>query len=217
MILQFPPYDQLVQSLPNIAIKILLFVAILAITWLAGRLLGTLVGRLIARGGGDSVLRQTVVGRSLQKSGYTSSSLTGILTRWITYLVGFLFALESLSVPFITDSVSAFLSYLPNLIGGIIILLVGIILSDWMGELVKRSFTPEISQLLYMNLVGDGIKVILYFVTITIALKQLGVDVTILYIVAQALAWGTALSVGVAAGIAVGWALKDRIKNWIPK
>jgi small-conductance mechanosensitive channel len=217
LILQFSPYDQLTQSLATIAIKILFFIAILAVTWLAGRLLGTLAGRLTARGGGDSVLRQTVVGRSLLKSGYTSSSLTGLLTRWITYLVGFLFALESLSVPFITDSVSAFLSYLPNLIGGIIILLVGIILSDWMGELAKRSFSPEISQLLYMNLVGDGVKVILYFVTITIALKQLGVDVTILYIVAQALAWGIALSVGVAAGIAVGWALKDRIKNWIPK
>ena len=115
------------------------------------------------------------------------------------------------------NSVSAFLSNLPNLIGGIIILMVGIVLSDWMGELVKRSFSPEISQVPYMNLVGDGIKVILYFITITIALKQLGIDVTILYIVAQALAWGIALSLGVAAGIAVGWAIEDGIKDWLPK
>ena len=216
MILQSLPYDQLVQNLVTIGYDILVFAAILAITWGVGRLLGAVAGRLTARGG-DSVLRHTVVGRSLLKSGYPTSSLTGLLTRWITYLVGFLFALESLSVPSVTDSVSAFLSYSPNLIGGIVILIVGIILSDWMGELVKRSFSPEISQVLYMNLAGDGIKVILYFVTITIALKQLGVDVTILYIVAQALAWGIALSVGVAAGIAVGWALKDRIKNWLPK
>jgi small-conductance mechanosensitive channel len=182
--------------------------------WVVGRLLGTLVGRLIARAGGDSLLKQTVIGRALMRADYASYRLGNSVTKWLIYFSAFLYALYSLGLPVLTMSVVSFLDYLPVIIGAGIILIVGMILSDWLGEFVKKSSSPETRELLYLNFVGDTIKVVLYFVTITLALNHLGVDVTILYIFAEAFAWGIAIAVGIAAGIVAGWFLKDRIKEW---
>lgn len=214
-LLEVPSSGQLGQSLITLGYKALLFALILIVAWGVGRLAGMLSGGLVSRGGGDSILRQTVVGRALLKSGYTAYSFSDLLTRWIIYIVGFLVALDSLNVLVVSDSVSSFLAYLPTLVSAIVIFVVGVIISDLFGELVKKSASPELNQALYLTVVGDGVKLILYFITIVIALGRLGVDVTILYIIAEAFSWGVAISVGVAAGIVVGWLLKDRIKNWL--
>ncbi|MDJ0269302.1 MAG: hypothetical protein NXY59_01910 [Aigarchaeota archaeon] len=115
------------------------------------------------------------------------------------------------------QAINTFMTYLPAFISALLIFIIGFIISDWVGESIKKSFTIESSQAIYISMIGDAVKVILYFVTITIALSQLGVDVTIIYIVAQAFAWSLAIFVGVAAGIVVGWLLKDRVKEWLQR
>jgi small-conductance mechanosensitive channel len=216
MVLQYPiTTGELLSDVEFVLYRIVIFFAIILIGWIVGRVLGLLVGRLLARAGGDSLLRQTVIGRALMRADYASFKLGNSVTKWLVYLASFLYALYSLGLPVLTTSVLAFLDYLPVIIGSGIILIVGMILSDWLGEFVKKSVTPEKRELFYLNIVGDVIKVVLYFVTITLALTHLGVDVTILYIFSEAFAWAIAISVGVAAGIVVGWVLKDRVKEWI--
>lgn len=196
--------------------RILLLFVTLALGWVAGRVVGSVIGRLVLSAGGDSIFRRTALGRTLMKSGFTSGSFSRALTKWIIYITAFLIGFGALQLPFITSSINAFLMFLPTLISSVVILIVGIILSDLIGEFVKRSASPEQREVFYLNLLGDLIKVIFYFVTITVALANLGVDLTILYIVAQALAWGLAIFVGVAAGIIVGWLLKDKVKELLP-
>jgi len=206
---------ELVADIELILYKAAIFFAIIIIGWVVGRVLGYLVGRLLARAGGDSLLKQTVIGRALMRADFASFKLGNSVTKWLIYISAFLYALYSLGLPVLTTSVLAFLDFLPVIIGSGIILIVGMILSDWLGEFVKKSVTPEKRELFYLNIVGDTIKVILYFVTITLALTHLGVDVTILYNFSEAFAWAVAISVGVAAGIVVGWVLKDRVKDWL--
>ena len=131
------------------------------------------------------------------------------------YIGAILYAFYSLGLPILTSTVTSFILYLPILIGSAIILIVGMIISDWLGEFVKKSSSPEKRDLLGLNIVGDLVKIVLYFVTLTLALNHLGVDVTILYIFAEAFAWAIAIAVGIASGLIVGWVLKDRVKEWI--
>jgi putative Mn2+ efflux pump MntP len=215
MAITFPTTSELLSDLILVGYKALIFVAILIVGWIIGRAVGFLIGKVVSKAGGDALLRQTVIGRALMKSDYTSFKLSQTITKWIIYIVAFLAALETLSLPILTNYVSSFIIYLPRIVGAILILIIGIIVSDWMGELVKKSSSPEKRELFYLNAVGDVIKVVLYFVTITLSLSYLGVDVTILYIIAQAFAWAVAIFVGVVAGIVVGWTLKDRVKEWL--
>lgn len=215
MLIAFPSTSTLLADLGVIAYKALIFLVILAVGWLVGRIMGFVIGKFLSKVGGDSLLRQTVVGRAFLRSNYTSFKIGQAITKWIVYVIAFLVALETLSLPILTESVDSFLAYLPRIIGSLLILLIGIIFSDWIGEFVKKSTSPEKRELFYLTIVGDILKVVLYFVTITLALSRLGVDVTILYFIAQAFAWAVAIFVAVAAAIVVGWALKDKAKEWI--
>lgn len=151
------------------------------------------------------------------KSGYNSFRVGRSITKWIIYIVAFLIGLEILSIPVVTGSVDSFLAYVPALAGSLLILFIGIILSDWVGELIKRSSSVENRELFYLDIVGDTIKVILYFVTITLALSRLGVDVTILYIIAEAFSWAIAIVIAIAAGIIIGWTFKDKARELLER
>ncbi|HIQ29944.1 MAG TPA: hypothetical protein EYH45_05205 [Candidatus Caldiarchaeum subterraneum] len=188
---------------------------ILAVGWVIGRVLGSIIGRIVSRTGADMSFRRASVGRAILRAGYTASDFSRTVTKWIIYLITILLALQNLSVPVISTTIQNFLNYLPNVIIAFIIFIAGSILSDWAGESIKKSFTAESNQEQYLNLFGEGVKIILYFVTITIALSQLGIDITIIYIIATAFSWSIAIAVGVATGIVLGWVLKDRVREWL--
>lgn len=207
--------QQLMEKLVQIGSVLLVALAILVAGWVIGRLVALWVERFVSKIGVEAVFRKVALGRALIKSGYTASGISSSTAKWIIYITAILIALKSLQIPGITGYVDAFLSYIPTLLSGFIILIVGLILSDWLGEFIKSSFPQEQRQVFYINLIGDVTKVLFYYVTITLALAELGVDVTILYIFAQALAWSLAIAVGIATGIILGWMLKDKIKEWL--
>lgn len=210
-----PLAQEILSTLVQAGYKLLIIAIILAAGWAVGRVVGYAVRKITQRMGADSVFRKTAIGRAIIKSGFTASTFSELLAKWIVYIAAMLIALESLGLPVVSNAVGTFLDFLPNLAAAIIILMVGFVLSDWFGEFVKREIPEEQRQVLYLNTAAELLKIVLYFLTITIVLKEIGVDVTILYIVTQALAWGIAISVGVIVGIVVGWVLKDRIKTII--
>ena len=210
-----PLLDQLIPILVQIGYHVLVFGLILVAGWVVGRFVGFLVKNLLSRIGADSVLRKSSIGRAIIKSGYTASQFFDNVCRWIIYLAAALFAFNSLGIPSISQSVLSFSSILPDVVAGLIVLIVGFVLSDWFGEFVKRSIPQEQRETLYLGALAEILKVILYFITITLALRQIGIDTTILYIFAEAIAWGIAIAVGIAAGIIAGWFFKDRVKEWL--
>ena len=212
-ILQPPDPQALLSVVLLIGYKAIIVVAILAVGWVVGRVFGMLVGRTVARIGGDAAFRRTAFGRALIKSGMTASDFSNSLTKWIIYITALLFALDSLGIGFISSGVREFLAYLPMLVGTVILVLIGLIFSDWIGESIKRGFTSEQREAFYLDFIGNFVKIVLYYVIITLALSQLGVDVTILHIFAQALAWAIAIAAGVASGIVIGWFIKDKVKD----
>jgi len=204
-------YKAFTTYIPNVVGALI----ILAVGWVIGRAAGSVVGRIVSRTGADMAFRRASVGRAILRAGYTASDFSRTVTKWIIYIIAILLALQNLSVPVISASIQSFLTYLPNVIVAFIIFIAGSILSDWAGESIKKSFTAEPNQEQYLNLFGEAVKIILYFVTITIALSQLGIDITIIYIIATAFSWAVAIAIGVALGIVLGWILKDRVKEWL--
>ena len=212
-----PLIDQgLIDNLLGIGYSTLIMGVILVAGLLIGRITGVAVGRIVARIGADSVFRKTALGRVLLRSGFTASDFSKSLSKWIIYVASILIALQTLRVPAISEPIQSFLLFLPTLIEAFLILIFGFMLSDWVAELIKKGAAEEQRQTFYLDVIGDLTKVALYFITITLTLSQLKIDVTILHIFAQAFAWSVAIFVGVAAGIVVGWLLKDKIKDLVP-
>lgn len=209
-------YGWLLEQLKLIGYHAAVFAAIVALGYVVGRLVGEVVGRSVDRFGLDATMRKTAIGRAVLKSGFTASELMKSVSKWSIYIVSLLFALQSLNIPYLEVPVNAVLNFIPNLIIALVIFIFGGALSDWAGEIAKKSFSHEGAPAFYTDLLGNLLKLVLYFVVIDISLTELGIDVTILNIIAQAFAWGIAIFVGISAGIVVGWLLKDRIREILP-
>ena len=174
-----------------------------------GRLFGKAVSKLLERAGIASRLRRTVAGKALERSGVTPTRFLELLTRWFVYLVAILLAADALQISGLTAFISSVVQYLPNFIAGILILLFGFLVVDFLGDAI-RAIGRE-AKIEFAALLSIGIKLVLYLTVTVIALNTMKIDVTILNEFARAIAWGTAIGIAVGLGIALGWGLKDRV------
>jgi hypothetical protein len=205
------------QAIINLLPKIFGAIIALIIGWIAGRALGKGVSRVLDKAGVDDALRPTIFGRVLERSGITTVGFFDLIVRWFVYLIAIFAAVDILQIEILSQYMSLVVAYLPSLIAGVILLVAGFIVTDYIADFMKK--VGEEAGVAYTRLFADGLRLFLYSVVIILALSQMKIDVSILYIFANALAWGISIGVSVGLGIAFGWGFKDVIaesaKEWI--
>ncbi len=195
----------IIAFLPSLVAAII----ILIIAWIVGRVVGRLVSSALERVGVDDALRRTAIGKSIESSGTSIAHVFDLIFRWFIYIVGIMAAVEVLGIPMLTAFAQSVVFYIPNLIAALIVLVVGFIFADIVGDLIRRTGTA--SEVPYMGIFSTVIEIFLYFIVIIIALDQLKINTSIIYVFATALAWGVAIGAGVGLGIAFGIGLKDKV------
>jgi hypothetical protein len=200
-------------SLANIAGAII----VLIIGWIAGRLIGKAVSKILDKVGVDDAVRKTVFGKALEKSGITVVKFFDYIFRWFIYLIAVLAAVDILKIAVLSEFMQTVVEYLPSFIGGVFILVFGFIIVDFLGDMI--SAVGREAKLEFSGIIAVGLKLMLYFVVLVVALQLMRIDVEILYIFANAAAWGLALGIGAGLGIALGWGFKDTIarnsRKWL--
>ncbi|MGC9153241.1 MAG: mechanosensitive ion channel family protein [Vulcanisaeta sp.] len=202
---------------------VLAAVVIMIVGYVVGRLVEILIKKIAYTTGLDAFFRKTSIGRALLRSGYTAGDFLGLFVKWVIYIAAIFYALLELSyaspnLAFLYDTSRSVLSYLPDLVSGVIILIIGLIMVDWISDYFKRSYpaNDQYSQTL-LNFVGDAFRFILYYMVITIALSVMKVNVTILYIFAQGLAWAVAIGLGVAIGLVLAVPLREPLRRFLER
>lgn len=82
---------------------------------------------------------------------------------------------DILAIRVLSDLLNAFASYLPELLGGLVVLLVGIWAAEKVAELIRGSGTGR-----SISVAAVVAKVFIYYITITIVLDAIGFDVSVL-------------------------------------
>ena len=204
----FEPVQELARNvilfLPNIIAAII----ILIIGWILGRILGRIVAEVLDRIGVDDALRKTAVGAHIERSGISIVRLFDLIVRWLIYLIAILAAVSVLQIASLTAAVAAIVAYIPNVIAFILILVIGIILIDWLMDLLQGM--GEAQRIEGFGVIAMALRAFLYFVVVILALQQLLIDLSIIYVFVIPLAWGLALGLGAAIAIIVGLGLRDR-------
>ena len=188
--------------------RLIAAVVILIIVWIAGRWFGKIVSHVLDRAGLDDALRKTIIGKTIESSGASIVHLFDLVTRWFIYLIGIMAAVSVLGIPVLSSFIERVVAYLPSFIAGIAILLVGFIVADFIGDLMRK--TGDTAGVSYIGIFSAGMKIFLYFIVITIALDQMRINTSILYTFANALAWGIAIAIGLGLGIGLGFGIKDK-------
>ena len=213
---QVPDYLQ--DPVADIAVylpRLLGAVVILLIGWVLGRLAGGVVRRIADGIELDRMVLETPLGRILGGTERAVSGAFGKLTKWFVYALAILAAANALAIPTLSEWVATAVSYLPAFIAGLLVITIGFVVADFVGDVIER--TRAATRTAYTSWFADGARIFLYATALVIGLDTMGIDVGILYVFAQALAWGVAAAVAIGAGIAFGWGGKDYVAENIDR
>jgi hypothetical protein len=188
---------------------------VLLIGWIVGRLLGKGVRILIDKAISAKVIGESDLGKSVAGSGITPGYLGDISARCIVYLIAIFAAVDILNLEYLSQFMAKVLEYIPNIIAFAIILVIGIILTDYFIDMFRVYSRDSKIELISPVLVL--LRLFLYFVVVTLALSQLKVDLTIIYTIITPLAWGLGLGLGASIAIIVWFGMKNRSEEIMDK
>lgn len=193
--------------------EIIVVIAILIIGLFAGRILGKVVSKVLDKIGVDEAVDKTAIGDTIKKSGMTTVGVFGALVRWFIYLIFIMAAVNVLDIPMFTTLMHQVVLYVPHLILGIIVLVAGLIVADFVMDKIGEQLTAK--EVEFADTMTSVLRAIFYLVVIVFALDQLLIETTIIYTFLVPLAWGLAAGIAIAIGISLGWGTKDIVAEYI--
>lgn len=189
---------------------------ILVIGFIIGRVLEDIIADLIEGFGVDPHLEGSPLESLTTDRGI--GGFIGQIVALYVYFLTVLAAADTLNIPILSELLTTITAYIPQLIGGLVVLLVGIWLGDWIGGRVADTDRRRLT-----DYVGVGVKIFIYYITVTIALQTSGFNARILNtlftIIMTALfgALAIAFIIAVGGGGALGSKdyIADNIAGWV--
>lgn len=203
-------WRQVVLYIPNLIIAIVIFI----VGWIVGALIGKVVEHIIRILKVDTTLKSTHVERIINQSGFTLNigAFVGGLVKWFIVLVFLLAALQVLSLTQVTEFLqNVILTYLPQVIVAVFILVVAAVVSDVVEKIVTGS--AKAANLRHAKFLGAIVRWAIWIFALIAALIQLRIAPDVL----QALVNGVVVAFSLAIGLAFGLGGQDAARDYIAK
>lgn len=216
-VLQIAQLTQVLSELAEFLPVVLGALVVLVVGFVVARIVGDVVGDVVGGFGIGSYLR----GTPIERLGDTEREFGRIVGQFVTYYVYLLTLLavaDILAISALSELLNTFAGYLPALAGGLLVLLVGI----WVAELVSDAVL-EMGDGRSIRVTGVAVKLLVYYITVTIALAAIGFEIAILtnlftaFVVAffGALAIALAIGIGIAIGLGGQDYVAENIDDWL--
>jgi hypothetical protein len=126
--------DQFIAFIPTLVAIILLIII--------GKILGTFLGKVGARVldkiGLDDLVDRTVIGGMIRKGQMSTVGFFDAVIRWLVYIIFALIILNILNIQAVNNFINLIIFYIPLVISAFILLLIGFLIVDFIGDLVKN-------------------------------------------------------------------------------
>lgn len=207
-----PEYlQETIASILSFIPRLVAAVIILLIGWIIGRLVAGVVRKLADAAEVDRMVMGTPIGSMLGGTEAAVSGALGKIAAYYVYFLALLAASDALAIPVLSQWVGTAVSYLPAFIAGVLIVVGGFILADFLGDTIERTQSATGDRA--ASLFADGARFFLYFIALVVGLDTMGVDVQMLYIFGRALAYGFAAAVAIGGGLAIGLGGSDYVSE----
>ena len=204
-------FESIFAFLPRLAFALIA----LLVGWVLGKLIGATVGTFVRKLGVDDAFKNSALGKALTRFGMSISSFLGASIKWFVYAFAVMVSIDLLGIPVLERFAEIAIEYLPNLVGGLLILVAGMLLSEIFVQILDETLMSL--NIPYVRLIALFSRLILYSVVLATSLLVMKIDVTIFYSMFNALFWGIALGIGLSVGIALGFGLKDQMSKAVAK
>jgi small-conductance mechanosensitive channel len=195
--------------LPNLFAAILLLI----VGHFLGKLLASIVARLLAKVGLDKVSEKAGLGDGVAGAGFnmTPSHILGKIIYWLIFLTFIISAADTMGLERVSSTIDNFVLYLPKVIGAFVVVIIGL----FVAGLVRTGIETALGgmNLGYEKAVGSIIYAIIVIIVISLGINQLEIEtellnqVVVIFLMAGAGAVALALGLGtrdVAGNVVAG-------------
>ncbi len=189
--------SQIVEAAPKVILGLVLIVVAIVTAKIIQKVLKILLERIKF----DGLLSKVGIDQALQRIGL-KQMMSEFLPRAAYYLLLFLFAkaaADSMGLTALSDAIGGFLAYVPNLLGGILIVLIGSTVGQVAGSAVASA--AEGAGIEFGGTLGKLVSALIMFVAGIMALAQLQVDTDIVRLVTTCVLAGLALAFALSFGL----------------
>jgi hypothetical protein len=182
--------------------KLFVALVIFILGWVFGVILGRIVSQIIKTIKVDKALREAGLEEIFNKAGFTldSGKFLGGLVKWFVIVIFLVPTLEVLQLnqvnEFLRDDV---LSYLPNVIASVLILLIAALIAEVMQRIVVGS--ARAADIASARFLGSVTRWAIWLFAILAALAQLNVATAFVETLFQGIVIAVSLAVGLAFGL----------------
>jgi hypothetical protein len=192
-------FDKLVNSAISFVPNLIGAIILLVIGWI----LGVIVGKV-----SKEILRRAKIDMYISKKPtFKFSNIISTILSWTIYLIFIREAVNVLALPTLVEAIGIIISFLPGIIGAIIVLMAGYAV----GEYVRKQI--EESEITYSDIISKVVFFLVIYVSIAIALPMVKIDPFLI----NALLLILVGTIGLGISIAIGLGLKDVIAELAKK
>lgn len=201
-------------GIANFVPMLVIAVVIFVVGWFVGVLLGRVIAQIVRSIKVDSALKTAGVEGLLSKGGFRldSGRFLGELVKWFVIVVFLVATLEVLGLRqvnlFLQDVI---LTFIPNVIVAVLILLVGAVVADALQKLVVGA--ARAAEVQIAHFLGGLVRWSVWIFAILIALSQLGIA----NFFAQTLFTGVVVALSLAIGLSFGLGGQEAAARFLEK
>lgn len=145
----------------------------------------------------------------------TFVSVAAFIVKFYVLVFAILIAAEVVGLTVIVEWAEVLVLYVPELIGGLVIILLGVIIADAAAGYTRSANVTEQSE--YGDWIVASVRALIYFVVAVIGLEMIGFELRIIYLIVDAIAsaigLGIAAAIALAVGVAAGFFAKDYVER----
>jgi hypothetical protein len=205
--------DRLLLFIPALVAAIVIFI----VGWILAVILAAASRRLLEAVGFNKAADRAGVDTFLQKAGIKMSPSGAVagLVKWFVILVFFVAAVNVLGLPAVSDVLNNILLFIPNVIAAILILTVGIVLANFVSDLVKGALAT--AKVGVSGLLASISRWAIIVFAVLAALNQLNIAQDLINILFLGVVATFALGVGLAIGLGGKDVVGRTLSEWYEK
>ncbi len=202
-------WDRFINFLPNLIGAIV----ILVIGWIIGVIVALIIDRLFRIIGLQTLFEKAKV-EDVLKKGKIEKDTTALLAsvgKWIIYLVSLIAAANTLRLPDVAVFLDLILTYIPSVVAGGAILLIGLVLAHFLSNVVKGTLVA--ADFVFAEAVSGIVRYSIIIFTFLAFLAQVGIAGSLI----NTLFIGLVAFLAIAGGLAFGLGGKDTAHDILEK
>jgi hypothetical protein len=194
--------------------RVIGFLLILIIGWFIANLIARLVAGLLRRVNFNSLADRSgltgfVAGMGVETD---ASGFIALIVKWFVRLIALVVAFDALGLPAVSGVLRTFLLWIPNLVVGVLVLVIGGLLANAAAGLVRGSAAK--AGIGNANLLASIAKAAVWIFAIVVAVNQIGVATTLVNTLFMGVVGAAALALGLAFGMGGRDTARQIVDGW---